>query len=57
MNMKRGFVLLFVLMGLFAFIGFRAADNGVTVSERQFQVPVLKYKQNNPVLQLKITVS
>jgi sialidase-1 len=55
--MQRSFIALFLLAGLFAFISFRGIDEQVTVTERQLQVPVLKYKKNNPVLQLNIRVS
>lgn len=57
MNMKRGFVLLFLLAGVFAFISFRPANENITVTERQLQVPVLKYKRNNPVLQVRVSVN
>lgn len=55
--MQRSFIVLLLLTGLFAFISFRHIDESATVTEKQLQVPVLKYKKNNPVLQLKITVN
>lgn len=55
--MKRGFVLLVLLAGLFAFISFRPVEKKITVTERQLQVPVLKYKKNNPVFQVRVNVN
>jgi sialidase-1 len=57
MSMQRNFAMVLLLTVLYAFTGFRGIDGNITVTEKQLQVPVLKYKKNNPVLQLTVRVN